>query len=473
MRQKNTYLAIDLGASNGRVIAGYIEEEKIRLDEIYRFPNVPLKQDDHLYWNFPYLLEEIKKGLKIAGDKYTQIVSIGIDTWGVDFGLLDKQGNLQGNPHCYRDARTRGIPQKVFSIIDKQTHYRQTGIQSMEINTLFQLYSLKETYPDLLKAADKMLFMPDLFAYFLTGEISTEYCIASTSGLVDIHRKNWAHNLIRQLGFPKRLFGEIIPPSNVKGYLKDNIAKATRLHNTKVVTVASHDTASAVLAIPSPKKQTVFISSGTWSLIGATVEQPILSEKARTKGFTNEGGLNHIRFLRNTTGLWILQNLVAQWQDSDSPVTYPTLIKEAFDSEFRTIIDVDNVAFLHPQNMQQAIIDFCASKKMDAPTTHGDFVRCVLESLADKYKRVITDLQTLLPETISEIHIIGGGSQNRLLNQLTADKTGRPIVAGPVEATALGNLLVQAMANKELNSIADVKPMIKNSTEIHTFYPKK
>ena len=469
---QQAYLAIDFGGASGRVILGTLHEGKLSLNEIYRFPNRQIRLGNHLYWDFLALFENMKIGLKKAAQQGYEIKSIGIDTWGVDFGLIDKKGNLLGNPVCYRDERTAGTVEEVFKTVDLQGHYAEAGIQIMSINTLFQLFSMKKSGDKTLEIADKLLFMPDLFSFFLTGRANNEYCIASTSELLDAKNKTWSAGLIRTLGLPEHLFGEIVMPGAKRGKLKKEIADETGLHGAEVIAVASHDTASAVLAAPSTKTQKVFLSSGTWSLLGAVVDKPILTEEARRAGFTNEGGVDGIRFLQNITGLWILQQLVGEWEKTDNKrVDYDELMEEAEEATFTTLIDVDDPAFMHPENMRQAITDYCRKIGGKAPQTRGEFTRCVLESLAERYKRGIDELQQFLEEPITGLHIIGGGSQNKMLNQLTANRLNIPVIAGPVEATAIGNILMQAKAMGEITSLEELKKCAMESVDIQVFKP--
>lgn len=469
----NTYLAVDFGGGSGRVMAGTITEERLKLEEVYRFGNRQIKLGNRLYWDFLSLFEEMKIGLRLAASKGYQIKGIGIDTWGVDFGLIDKNGNLLGNPVCYRDSRTEGMPEKFFSQIDKQDHYEKIGIQVMPINTLFQLYSMKECSDPQLTVADKLLFMPDLFSYFLTGTANNEYCIASTSELLDAHERCWSKELIHELNLPEDLFGNIVMPGTVRGKLKKEIAEETGLGEVDVIAVGSHDTASAVFAVPSTETQRAFLSSGTWSLLGAEVDQPILTENARVGGFTNEGGIQgKIRFLQNITGLWILQRLMAEWKAAGEEIGYDDVIEEAAQSVIGTIIDVDNDAFQNPENMEQAIFTYCRDKGEQQPATKGEFVRCVINSLANRYRRGVKQMNLCLSQPIKQLHIIGGGCQNRLLNQLTANALGIPVYAGPVEATAIGNILVQAYATNEVSSWEALKTIVINSVDTQVYNPQ-
>ncbi|MBA5645233.1 rhamnulokinase [Bacteroides fragilis] len=469
----STYLAADFGGGSGRIMAGTLTEGKLKLEEVYRFANRQIKLGNCVYWDFLSLFEEMKNGLRVAARKGYEVKSMAIDTWGVDFGLIDKDGKLLGNPVCYRDSRTDGIPERVFKQIDQTVHYAEIGIQVMPINTLFQLYSMKQNDDVQLRVADKLLFMPDLFSYFLTGVANNEYCIASTSELLDARQRNWSDNLISELGLPRQLFGEIVFPGTVRGKLKQEIADETGLGCINVVAVGSHDTASAVFAVPSNEPNRAYLSSGTWSLLGAEVDQPILTEEARVAGFTNEGGIQgKIRFLQNITGLWILQRLMAEWKEQGKEISYDCAIAEATASGIRSVIDVDDSAFCNPDHMEESIIKYCHKHHLRTPVSQGEFVRCVIESLAYRYKLGVEQMNRCLPAPVKQLHIIGGGCQNRLLNQLTANALGIPVYAGPVEATAIGNILVQAKAQGEVDSWEELKEIIINSVEPQVYYPE-
>lgn len=469
----NTYLAVDFGGGSGRVIAGTLSDGKIVLDEVHRFTNRQVKAGNHLYWDFLSLFEEMKTGLRIAARKGYNVSSIGIDTWGVDFGLIDKNGNLIGNPVCYRDSRTDDLPAEVFKRINEEAHYAETGIQIMSINTLFQLYSQVKNNDPQLEIADRLLFMPDLFSFFLTGTANNEYCIASTSELLDARKKTWSIELIRQMGLPEHLFGDIIKPGTIRGKLKKEIAAETGLGEIDVVAVGSHDTASAVIAVPTLQSGSAFLSSGTWSLLGIETDEPILTEEARLSGFTNEGGVgNKIRFLQNITGLWILQCLMNEWKEKGEEVNYDKIIEEATQVDTQTIIFVDDSCFQNPPSMEVAIREYCVLSNQKAPTTRGEMVRCVIESLAYRYKQGVDNMNKFLSSPVKQLHIIGGGCRNKLLNQLTANYLGIPVYAGPVEATAMGNIMVQAWARKDISSIGELKETVIRSVETHIYYPK-
>lgn len=429
------HLACDFGGGSGRVMAGWLEDGKIRLEEIHRFQNRQVRLGDTLYWDFPALFQDMKDGLRKAATRYgDRIVSIGIDTWGVDFGLIDRQGHLLGLPVCYRDARTKGLPERYFATRDRHEHYAHNGTQVMEINTLFQLLALQASS---LPSEAKLLFMPDLFSYYLTGVANNEYTIASTSELLNARTRDWDWELIDDAGLPRSLFGPIVMPGTVRSPILPHIAEETGLAPTvKVVAVASHDTASAVMSIPGFDEPAAWISSGTWSLLGVTVDEPILTPEACDAGFTNEGGADgKITFLSNITGLWILQQLAKEWHTDD----WAAMTTEARKVQDFPLIDVDDSAFTAPESMQKAIFTAVGRE-----LTRGETVRCVLESLAKRYATAIRNLNTMLEEPVRRLHIIGGGSQNTLLNELTAQATGLKVTTGDVEATAAGNILCQS-----------------------------
>ena len=466
------YLAADFGGGSGRVIAGWLEDGKLTMEEIHRFGNRQVRLGDHVYWDFPALFEDMKAGLKKAASKGYEVESIGVDTWGVDFGLIDRDGQLLGNPVCYRDARTAGMTEKLFETLNPTEHYATTGIQVMEINTLAQLLSIKGTAQ--LEAAEHLLFMPDLFSYFLTGKATNEYCIASTSELLDAKRREWSWETIEALGLPKRIFGDIVMPGTVRGELRKDIAEETGLKDVKVIAVGSHDTASAVAAVPAIEGDgpVAFLSSGTWSLLGIELPEPILTEEARQAEFTNEGGVGgRIRFLQNITGLWILQRLMAEWKERGEEQTFGELLPAAEQASISSIIPVADAAFTNPPSMEKAISDYCWQSNQPVPQTKGEFVRCLFQSLAKKYKDAIEGVNGLLPESLKRLHIIGGGSQNGLLNQFTADALGIPVWAGPVEATAMGNILVQAMAAGEVADLAELREVVRRSVTPKVFEP--
>lgn len=463
-----TYLAIDFGGGSGRVIAGTITDEKgekkLTMQLVHRFQNRQVRLGNHVYWDFPALFEDMKTGLKKAAQLGLKVSGIAIDTWGVDFGFIDRDGNLVGNPVCYRDARTNGMAERFFADVDRTAHYAVNGTQVMEINTLFQLLSLKLADSPQLQIADKMLFTPDLFSYFLTGEANTEYTIASTSEMLDARKRDWDWQLIDSLGLPRHLFCPIVMPGTVRGRLRKDIAEETGLGEVDVIAVGSHDTASAVAAVPATddEQPVAFISSGTWSLLGVEINEPILTEGARRAEFTNEGGIGgKITFLQNITGLWFIQRLMAEWKEEGDEQQYDILLPAAEKAVIDTVIPVDDAAFQNPPSMQQAIIDYCNAHNLTAPTSKAETTRVVLQSLAAKYAEATSALNAMLPSPIKKLHIIGGGSQNKLLNRLTEEALGVPVEAGPVEATGIGNILTQALAKGEVSDIAEMRRIVK------------
>lgn len=463
-----TYLAIDFGGGSGRVIAGTITDEKgekkLTMQLVHRFQNRQVRLGNHVYWDFPALFEDMKTGLKKAAQLGLKVTGIAIDTWGVDFGFIDRDGNLVGNPVCYRDARTNGMAERFFADVDRTAHYAVNGTQVMEINTLFQLLSLKLADSPQLQIADKMLFTPDLFSYFLTGEANTEYTIASTSEMLDARKRDWDWQLIDSLGLPRHLFCPIVMPGTVRGRLRKDIAEETGLGEVDVIAVGSHDTASAVAAVPATddEQPVAFISSGTWSLLGVEINEPILTEEARRAEFTNEGGIGgKITFLQNITGLWFIQRLMAEWKEEGDEQQYDILLPAAEKAVIDTVIPVDDAAFQNPPSMQQAIIDYCNAHNLTAPTSKAETTRVVLQSLAAKYAEATSALNAMLPSPIKKLHIIGGGSQNKLLNRLTEEALGVPVEAGPVEATGIGNILTQALAKGEVSDIAEMRRIVK------------
>ena len=434
------YIAADFGAGSGRVIVGTPSAEGIQLEEIHRFENNQKMIDGHLRWDFNALFNELKTGLKKAFAKYgDEIESIGIDTWGVDYGLLDKDGKLISTPVCYRDDRTKGMLELAFQKLPKEEFFQHAANQFMEINTAFQLLSSVSE----LESADKLLFMPDLFNYFLTGKCCNEFTISSTSQLLNSLTHQWDDVIFDRLGLPKRLMQEIVYPGTVIGRLTDELAEELG-GNANVVAVGSHDTASAVASISDASEDWAFISSGTWSLMGTPTKEPIISQEAFDAAFTNEGMTDgRIRFLKNITGLWLIQQLVKEWEQEGYKCDYSELVKEAEQSSFNSSFDVDDSSFMNPEKMSEAITSYLKERNEIVPVTKGDFMRCICISLAKKYAEVKAQMERCTNKKINKIYIVGGGSRNQLLNRLTAEFTGCEVVKGEVEATAMGNILVQ------------------------------
>ena len=470
------YLALDLGAGSGRAIVGTIKDNQIQLEEIHRFNNTPVKLGDTIYWDFLSLFNNIKQGIYLAQKKGYKLKSVAIDTWGVDFGLIDKQGKLLSNPVTYRDTRTQGMLAKALKLVPSEEIYKHTGIQQMEINSLFQLLSMEDNKDPFLEIANKLLFTPDLINYFLTGKIFNEYTIASTSQLLNADTKQWESTLFDKLGLNIHIMADIIQPGNLLGALLPSIEEETETKNVKVYAVGSHDTASAVAAIPANGDDWAFLSSGTWSLLGIETDKPVLTQEALENEFTNEGGVNEkILFMRNCTGLWLLQNLMSEWEkkETDTPNTYEYLLSECAKApEFRSIVNTDDAMFSNPTSMSEAIQDYCKRDGQAVPTSKGEFMRCVLESLALKYYFVIDKLKKCTNKQINSLYVVGGGSKNDLLNQYTANALGMNIITGLSESTALGNIIQQAVADGQIANIDEGRMIIKNSFELKTHYPE-
>ena len=469
----NTYIAVDFGASNGRVIAGTIVNGVVELQELHRFPNKPVRLGERLYWNFLTLFEEMKTGLRIAAQRGLNINGIGIDTWGVDYGYIDRYGQLAGNPVSYRDITSKEDMWMVLDEMNRVYHYKRTGIQPMEINTLFRLAGDAEKCLDMPDLMGTLLFMPDLFSHFLCGSTDVEYTIASTSEMLNARTRKWEKRMMESLNIYTDVLGDIIEPGTIRGQLTEDVAQELGLSQVDVIAVGSHDTASAVIAVPTIAPTAAFLSSGTWSLLGTVLDEPITNTAARRAGFSNEGGVGgKIRFLQNITGLWILQRLMAQWEIKGEAVTYDQILSEATASTCESVILVDDPVFQNPESMEATIIEHCTAIGQPLPQTRGDMVKCVLQSLAQRYKQGIEQMNSLLPHPITQLHVIGGGSRNNLLNQLTANATGLPVYAGPVEATATGNILVQALAKGELKSMEELKEVAIRSANPQMFIPK-
>lgn len=467
------FLAVDFGAGSGRTILGTIDD-KIKLEEIHRFPNLQIKMLGHYHWDVLALFNELKQGLtRAAAQGHKDVLGIGVDTWGVDFGLIGKNSTLLGNPVAYRDARTDGMMEVAFEKISKKDIYQYTGIQFMQLNTIFQLVSMVQDRHLFLDVAEDFMFTPDLFNFLMTGEKVSEYTIASTSQLLNARERNWEKEIFSKLDIPFRMMPPIIQPGTVVGTLLKDVADETGLPQLDVIAPACHDTASAVAAVPAKSKNWAYLSSGTWSLLGVEVDEPIITQESLDNNFTNEGGVGGtIRFLRNTMGMWLLEGCKKSWESNGKTYDYGQLLDMAAQAKaFKCIIDPDNGLFLNPPDMPTAINEFCNRQGITPPENKGEYVRCILESLALKYRYIIEKINQMKKEPIDALHIVGGGSQNHLLNQFTADATGLPVIAGPIEATALGNILVQALAKKKIESLAEGRQLVANSFPLKNYEP--
>ncbi|MBR0112929.1 MAG: rhamnulokinase [Clostridia bacterium] len=466
-------LAIDFGASSGRAIIGEFDGEKITTKEIHRFSNDPVRVGGTLYWDFLRLFHEVKQSISKAALE-GKIDSIGIDTWGVDFGLIDKYGCLIENPVHYRDTRTKGLIQECSSAVPDSEFYARTGIQFLEFNTVYQLYSLKKYRPHLLERADKILFMPDLFGYFLTGNKTAEYSIATTSQMVDAHKRIWASDLVERLGISPSLLCDISPSGSVLGMLSDDICTELGVESVPVISVCGHDTQSALTAVPSTKKDFAFMSCGTWSLAGTELENPLINDETFEMNITNEGGYDSsVGFLKNIIGLWLIQESRRHWNRHGGDYSYADLEKEALASKpFACFIDPDCPDFIAPGNIPQRIRDFCARTGQHVPESVGEIMRCIYESLALKYKDTYAKLEICTGKTYPEIHIIGGGTKDTLLCRMTACSTGKRIIAGPVEATVLGNIAVQLMSKGAIADVTSAREIIGRSEKTSEYLPE-
>lgn len=466
------YLAFDLGAESGRAMLGTIDGGQLRLEELHRFPNEPVRIPAGLYWDTFRLFHEIQQGLAIAGRRRLRPDGIGIDTWGVDFGLLDRDGALIDNPRHYRDARNNGMLERTFAVLPKEEIFASTGIQFMQLNSLCQLYAAKLAGSPALEAAGKLLFMPDLLGYWLCGVARSEMSIASTSQFYDPARKRWAVELFEKLGLPTRILAEVVPSGTLLGPLLPWVSQAAGLGSAPVYATCGHDTASAVAAVPAEGEDWVYISSGTWSLMGVELAEPIINQAALAAGFTNELGAGaRVRFLKNITGLWLLQECRREWALEGREFTYAELAEMAAAAQpFPAIIDPD--AFLEPGSLPERICAFCRRTGQQPPAGPGAMARAILESLALRYREVLENLESILGRRQRVIHIVGGGSKNRLLNQFVADATGRPVVAGPAEATAAGNVLVQAVGSGAVSDLEEARRMVARSFAVERFEPR-
>jgi len=474
MTEQTRLLAIDLGAGSGRALVGTLEHGRLRVRELARFANEPLTVRGHYHWNVPVLFERIKDALGRDAREYgSPPESLGVDTWGVDFGLLDAGGRLLDLPHTYRDPRTRGAMESFFRKVPRERVYERTGIQFLPFNTLFQLESMVRDGSPLLENASDLLFIPDLFHYMLAGVKRTEFTFATTSQLYNPIQRGWDDELFGALGLPVSMMQEVVMPGAVLGAVSEEISRETGFACAAVVAVATHDTGSAVAAVPAEGRDWAYISSGTWSLMGVESEEPILGEEALRLNFTNEGGVGGtFRVLKNIAGLWLLEQCRKAWSSREES-TYDELIEAAEAAPpFAALVDPDHPDFLDPPDMPSALRAYCERTGQSPPESIGATVRCILESLALKYRFVLEQLKRIAPHPIGRIHIIGGGVQNRLLCRFAAEATGLPVLAGPVEATAIGNLLVQAMAVHRVSSLEEIRQMVRNSFPVERFDPE-
>ncbi len=470
----NNYLAVDLGAETGRTIVGSLDGNRLSLEETHRFINNAVRLPDGLHWDVLRLWSDIKTGIAISSTKVNnQLTSIGLDTWGVDFALLDKHNALLSNPFHYRDVRTDGMVDEAFKRITREEIFAHTGIQFLQINTLYQLLAMSLQKSPLLDLAQSFVTVPDLFNFWLSGQITNEFTNATTTQCLDPHGKTWSKPILEAMDIPDHLFRQVIEPGSVIGSLLPTISDEIGVTQIPIVAPACHDTGSAVVAIPAQNQNFVWISSGTWSILGAEVLQPSLSEKTLKYNFTNEGGVfGTWRLSKNIMGLWLLQESRREWKRAGEELSYEVMTRLAEESEaFVAMVDPDYSEFLHPGDMPARIQKFCAETGQRIPQTKGQIIRVALESIALKYRWVLERLEEIIGYHLDPIHIIGGGMKNGLLNQFTANSTGRLVVAGPVEATAIGNILMQAISLKHLSSLSEARRVVQNSFKPTEYEP--
>ena len=470
------FLAFDLGAESGRAMLGMLADGKLSLEEKHRFANPMGRMNGHLFWNLLAQWEELKTGLKKTSATISgTLAGIGVDTWGVDFGLIGHDGQVLGNPYMYRDSRTDGVYERTLEKLGRQKIFDTTGIQFMQLNTLYQLVAMHESRSPALEAAETMLFMPDLFNYLFTGERKSEFSIATTSQMYDPQRREWATGMLEELGLPTKILPAIVPSGTMLGQLKSDVAAECGA-NPRRSSPPPATTPAAPLR-PCRRRETdwCYISSGTWSLMGVEIAEPIINAKSLRYNYTNEGGVGGtIRFLKNIMGLWLVQECRRQFAVEGKEYDYATLTQMAASAKPRAaLIDPDHKPFGSPGQMPQKIVQFCKQTGQTPPASHGEFVRCCLDSLALTYRRTLEGLEDVLGKKISTIHVVGGGCRNELLNQMTADACGRPVVAGPIEATAIGNILVQAMATGAVKSLAEARQIVARSFEVKSYEPRE
>ena len=469
-------LAIDLGASSGRGIVGKFDGNRLTLEENHRFPNEPVITAGSFNWDILRIYHEIKDSIrKCALSDDRNIASIAIDTWGVDYGFLDKNGKLIGNPYHYRDDRTAGVPELAFNTVSQDDLYGVTGTQTMNFNTIFQLIAEKRDNPEIFDIAKRLLFVPDLLNYFLTGVQENEYTIASTGSLLDSRARSWSFDIIDKFGIPREIFGKIAQPGTIVGPLLPQVIEEVGAINAKVIHAASHDTASAVVAVPAKGDDFVYISSGTWSLMGSELKEPCLDGDAKKYDFTNEGGVNRtIRFLKNIMGLWIEQESRRQWAREGKKFSFDWLSDAAMASRpLQCLINPNDYTFNAPGNMPERIAEYCRRTGQHVPESYGEIVRCIFYSLALCYRWTVDKINSIKGSKTPFINIVGGGCKEAPLCQLTADACGIPVYAGPVEATAIGNICVQAMALGEIKDMAEARHIVRNSFEIKCYEPNR
>ena len=476
MAEVKKYIAVDLGAESGRVMIGSVSVEKLILEEIHRFPNGPIEEDDSLKWDFGRLMGEIKAGIaKAARAAGAQVWGIGVDSWGVDFGLLDASGELVENPYHYRDSQTNGMPQKAFEMMPKRDIYENSGIQFMQLNSLYQLLAMRLANSISLAKAKTLLFIGDLVGYSLCGKIFAEYTLASTSQFLDMRTGQWSRAIMDRLSLPMNILPKVVQPGTVVGQLGAKIGVGLRCGPIPVIAVGAHDTASAVAAVPAAGQENwAYLSSGTWSLMGVEIPKAVISDKTFRYEFTNEGGVkNTIRLLKNIMGLWLMQECRRQWQKQGEDLTYNQLTALAQEAEpFAGHLIVDDSAFLAPGDMPKRINEHLAKTGQQTTDDKGQIIRIILESLALRYRAVMEYIEDATGNKIDVLHIVGGGIQNEMLCQFTANALGKKVITGPIEATASGNILMQAIATGQVKSLSDARKIVRKSFDLKEYQPQ-
>lgn len=466
------FFAVDLGATSGRTILGSLVDGKLVQRELTRFPNPIIETGGHFFWDIYALYNEVVRGLKVVATEGIEIASIGIDTWGVDFVMIGKDGGVLRNPYCYRDPHTDGAMEEFFKLVPKEKVYEKTGIQFMQFNSLFQLATLKRNHDSALEAAYKILFVPDALTYMLTGEAVCEYTILSTSQLLDPRTKRMDPELLEAVGLKESQFGRYVQPGEVVGQLSAEVQKITGLGAVPVVAVAGHDTGSAVAAVPAENERFAYLSCGTWSLLGVETKDAIINEQSYANNFTNEGGIEGTtRFLKNICGMWLLERCRKEW--TDAPADVNQINQDSMEAEaFRSFIFPDAPDFANPVSMVEAIKDYCRKTGQPVPEDYRAMARCIFESLAMRYRQVLGYLKEMAPFAIEKLHVIGGGSRNGYLMQMAANSIGMPVVTGPVEGTAIGNIMLQAKAAGVVNDMFEMRGIIADSIETKTYLPQ-
>jgi len=466
-------LAFDLGAESGRVTLGTLDGRKVSLEEVYRFPNEPVFLFKSLHWDILRLFYEIKKGIAISSNKFGKnISSLGIDTWGVDFCLLDEKDTILCNPYHYRDHITDGIMEEAFKVVSKEDIFKRTGVQFMQINTLFQLLAIKRKNPSLLNMVKTILMMPDLFNFLLSGEKLTEFTMATTTQIYNLFEKIWDEDLLEAFNLPVDIFQKVVPPGTIVGPLSSRVAQEVGIGKMPVIAPATHDTASAVSVVPANETDYAYISSGTWSVLGTEVSHPIVNDLSLNLNFSNGGGVKNFLLLKNIIGLWLIQECRRSWEKKGEYFDYSQLTEIAQKTKpLGSLIDPDNVRFLNPIDMPSEIQRYCKETRQVVPQTKGEIIVCILQSIALKYRWVLEELEKVVGRKLLTVYIVGGGIRNTLLNQFTADATNRIVITGPAEATTVGNIMLQAIALREISSLDEVRELVRNSFRLQEYEP--